>query len=241
MPEGTIMAVSSQPVNKPKFHISPASLVPSRPSEMPRLIAPTKLLAVAGLAVMTAWVVPATAVSSATAIASPVQQLYSAKCGVSTGQWSPAEAPATIDALKLGPAAFNRLSPRAGILRPPTVLLPSRKHGDPLYHVVSFFNISASARHGITLHVVKGIQPVAILFDGYPRWRALVSGRLPLSKAPTSVRFPLCVDQQTRKPLVTQYGVSFLMRRQGCFVVQVQAIGLKQRYRARLRVLVPHC
>gem|GEM_PF-1922642 len=207
---------------------------------LPRLIAPTKLLAVAGLAVITGWVVPATAVSSATAIASPVK-LYSAKCAVSTGQWSAGEAPATIDALKLGPAAFNRLSPRAGILRPPTVLLPSPKHGDPLYHVVSFFNISARARHGITLRVLKGTERAAILFDGYPRWRELVSGRIPLNKAPTSVRFPVCIDHQTRKPLVTQYGVSFLMRRPGCFVVQVQAIGLERRYRARLRVLVPHC
>jgi len=170
-----------------------------------------------------------------------VQQLYSAKCAVSTDQWSPGEAPATIAALKLGPTAFNRLSPRAGILRPPTVLLPSRKHGDPLYHVVSFFNISARARHGITLRVLRGTEPVAILFDGYARWRGLVSGRLPLSKAPTSVRFPLCVDQETGKTLVTQYGVSFLLRRPGCFVLQVQATGQQKRYRARLRVLVPHC
>ena len=207
----------------------------------PRLIAPTKLLAVAGLAVINGCVVRATAFSSATAIASPMQHLYSAKCTVWTGQWSAAEAPATIDALKLGPAAFNRLSPRAAILRPPTVLLPSRKHGDPLYHVVSFFNISARARHGITLRVLEGTERAAILFDGYARWRELVSGRLPLIKAPTSVRFPLCPDRQTRKPLVTQYGVSFLMRRPGCFVVQVQATGQQKRYRARLRVLVPHC
>jgi hypothetical protein len=191
-----------------------------------------KLLAVAGLTVVTGCTARVTA---------PVQHLYSAHCAVSTGQWSAVEAPATIDALKLGPAALNGLSPRGGILRPPTVLLPSLKHGDPLYHVVSFFNISPRARRGITLRVLKGTEPVAMLFDGYPRWRALVSGRMPLNKAPTSVRFPLCVDRQTRKPLVTQYGVSFLMRRPGCFVVQVQATGLERRYRARLRVLVPHC
>jgi hypothetical protein len=179
-------------------------------------------------------------VGSAKAIASPLQ-LYSASCAASTGRWPPAEAPATIDALRLGPASFNRLSPRTGILRPPTVLLPSRTHGDPLYHVVSFFNISARARHGMTLRVLRGTEQAAILFDGYARWRELVSGRLPLSKAPTSVRFPLCVDRQTRKPLVTQYGISFLMRRPGCFVVQVQAIGQQKRYRARLRVLGPHC
>jgi hypothetical protein len=204
------------------------------------MIALPKLVAV-GLAVITGCVIRAPAVSSASAIASPVQLLYSAKCAVSTGQWPAAEAPATIDALKLGPASFNRLSPRGGILRPPTVLLPAPKKGDPLYHVVSFFNISARAGRGITVRVLKGTEPVAILFDGYARWRALVSGRLPLNKAPTFVRFPLCVDQQTRKPLVTQYGISFLMRRPGCFVVQVQATGQQQRYRARLRVLVPHC
>ena len=121
------------------------------------------------------------------------------------------------------------------------MLLPAPKKGDPLYHVVSFFDISVRARHGVAVRVLGGTEPVAILFDGYARWRALVSGRLPLSKAPTSVRFPLCVDRQTRKPLVTQYGVTFLMRRPGCFVVQVQATGLERRYRARLRVLVPHC
>jgi hypothetical protein len=204
------------------------------------VIALPKLLPIAGLAVITGCVVRAPTVSSARAIA-PAQRLYSANCAVSTGQWSAAETPATIDALRLGPASFNRLSPRAGILRPPTVLLPSPKKGDPLYHVVSFFNISARARRGITVRVLEGTARVAILFDGYARWRALVSGRLPLNKAPTSVRFPLCVDQQTRKPLVTQYGVSFLMRRPGCFVLQIRATGRRQRYRARLRVLVPHC
>jgi hypothetical protein len=139
------------------------------------------------------------------------------------------------------PGELDGLSPRGGIFRPPTVLLPSRKHDDPLYHVVSFFNISARARRGITLRVLGGTEPVAMLFDGYARWRALVTGRLPLIQAPTSMRFPLCVDRQTRKPLITQYGVSFLMRRPGCFVLQVQAIGQRKRYRARLRVLVPHC
>jgi hypothetical protein len=121
------------------------------------------------------------------------------------------------------------------------VLLPRPKRGDPLYHVVSFFNISARARHGVTVRVLQRTERVAILFDGYARWRALVSGRLPLNKAPTSVRFPLCVDPQTRKPLITQYGISFLMRQPGCFVLQVQATGQQQRYRAKLRVLVPHC
>jgi hypothetical protein len=207
----------------------------------PRLIAAPKLVGVAGLAVLTGCVVRAPTIGSVRAFASPVQRLYSANCAVSTGQWSAGEVPATIDALKLGPASFNRLSPRTGVLRPPTVLLPARKKGDPLYHVVSFFNISARARRGITLRVLGGTEPVAILFDGYARWRALVSGRLPLNKAPTSVRFPLCVDRQTRKPLVTQYGISFLMRRPGCFVLQVQATGQQRRYRARLRVLVPHC
>lgn len=207
----------------------------------PRLIAPPKLLAVAGLAVIAGCVIRATAVSSATAIASPAQRLYSANCAASTGQWTTADAPPTKDALRLGPASFNSLSPRAGVLRPPTVLLPAPKKDDRLYHVVSFFNISPRARRGITMHVLRGTELVAIMFDGYARWRALVSGRMPLSKAPTSVRFPLCPDRQTRKPLVTQYGVSFLMRRPGCFVLQVQATGLERRYRAKLRVLVPHC
>jgi len=121
------------------------------------------------------------------------------------------------------------------------VLLPSPKHDDPLYHVVSFFNISAHARRGITVRVLGGTEPVAILFHGYARWRALVTGRMPLDKAPTSVRFPLCFDPQTREPLVTQYGISFLMRRPGCFVLQVQATGRQKRSRGRLRVLVPHC
>jgi hypothetical protein len=197
------------------------------------LTALPKLVAV-GLAVITSGVIRAPAASS-------VQRLYSASCAVSTGQWPAAEAPRTIDALKLGPASFNRLSPPGGVLRPPTVLLPSPKKGDPYFHVVSFFNISARARRGITVRVLKGSERVAILFDGYARWRALVSGRLPLNKAPTFVRFPLCVDQQTRKPLVTQYGISFLMRQPGCFVIQVQATGQQRHYRARLRVLVPHC
>jgi hypothetical protein len=121
------------------------------------------------------------------------------------------------------------------------VLLPAPKKDDPLYHVVSFFNISPRARRGITAHVLRGTEAVAIMFYGYARWRALVSGRIPLSTAPTSVRFPLCPDRQTRKPLVTQYGVSFLVRQPGCFVLQVQATGQQKRYRARLRVLVPQC
>jgi hypothetical protein len=205
------------------------------------LIAPSKVLAVAGLAIVVGCAVKVLSVTSTGAIASPVQRLYSAKCAASTGQWPTAEAPPTKDALRLGPASFNGLSPRAGVLRPPTVLLPAPKKDDPLYHVVSFFNISPRARRGITVHVVRGTEPVAIMFDGYARWRALVSGRMPLSNGPTSVRFPLCPDRQTRKPLVTQYGVSFLMRRPGCFVLQVQSTGQQKRYRSRLRVLVPHC
>jgi hypothetical protein len=121
------------------------------------------------------------------------------------------------------------------------VLWPAPKKDDPLYHVVSFFNISPRARRGITVHVLRGTEPVAIMFDGYARWRALVSGPYAAEQGADVREIPALPRPTDRKPLVTQYGVSFLMRRPGCFVLQVQATGQARRYRARLRVLVPHC
>jgi hypothetical protein len=195
------------------------------------------------LAVVACVAAPVAAIavgSSASDFRAGVEPTYAATCAVSTAQWPADARPRTTDALTLGPAVFNHLRARDGAsLRPPVVLRP--QPGDPLYHTVSYFNVLPRARRGVVIRLVGGVGRVAILYDGYRDSKRLTAGQLPLAKAPRSVRFPLCQDHETKNPQITQYGISFLMRRPGCFTVEVQPVGQPRRYRATLRVLASHC
>jgi hypothetical protein len=96
------------------------------------------------------------------------------------------------------------------------------------FNVASFFNVLTSARRGVTIRLV----------GGNPSNR-LAAGHVGSAQAARAIRFPLC--REARTPLITQYGISFLLRKQGCFTVEVQPVGTTRHYRATIPLGVPHC
>jgi hypothetical protein len=166
---------------------------------------------------------------------------YVQSCARSTAQWPRDAPPKTFDPLKVGPVVFNSLAPRRNGLRSP-VVQPPDSH-DPFYKVISWFNISTSAPRGVTVTLSGELGRVGMVQDGLPRtvWDGLMTRRVPLAEAPRSVRFPLCLDTETNKPQITQYGIQFLLTKPGCFTFEVQPVGQRRRYRATVRVLVSHC
>lgn len=174
-------------------------------------------------------------VVASSASASPkVTRTHTESCAQSTAQWPPGKPGRQPSALTLGPVQFS-------LLRPLTVQRPLPKLHDVLYHVVSFFDISRTARRGVTISVTGDPANVAILFDGYSHLRQILSGRRPLAAAPKAVRYPLCHDPQSGRPEITQYGTTVVLRKPGCFRLQVQPTGQRRRYAATIRVLVKHC
>lgn len=166
---------------------------------------------------------------------------YVQSCARSTAQWQQDARPKTFDPLRVGPVVFSTLAPRPDGLRPPVVQLPDPH--DPFYRVVSWFNISTAAPHGVTISLSSGGGQVGIVQDGLSRavWNGLMTGHLSLAKAPQGVRFPLCRDTETGKRQITQYGIQFLLKKPGCFTFDVQPVGQRRRYRTTVRALVSHC
>jgi hypothetical protein len=148
---------------------------------------------------------------------------YLATCADSVYQTPASAPPKTFAALRLGPAVFNHL----GTHEPRVLTPPSRK--DPFYNVPSFFNILTTARRGVTIRLIGGANS-----------DRLSAGRVGQALAARAIRFSLCRDT-TARPLITQYGISFLVRSPGCFTFEVQPVGSPRRYRATIRVRVPHC
>jgi hypothetical protein len=167
----------------------------------------------------------AAALMAWSAAAAPgVARTRSVSCSDSVYQTPPNAPPGTIAALRLGPVVFNHLSAhsRKDVLPPTTKV--------PFYSVASFMNVLTSARHGVTIRLIGG-DPADRLSPG------LVG---PAQRA-RAIRFALCRDPETKKPLITQYGISFLLRTPGCFTVEVQAVGTSHRYHATIPVRAGHC
>ena len=173
-----------------------------------------------GIAV-TAAAIATTGTSAATHRA-PLTRV--ATCSDSVYQTSAKTPPPTFAALRLGPVIFNRLAAHTRKdVSPPT-------SKERFFNVASFFNVLTSARRGVTIRLVGG--------DPSDR---LAAGHVDSAHAARAIRFPLCRDPQTHAPLITQYGISFLLRKEGCFTVEVQPVGTRRGYRATVRVGVPHC
>lgn len=161
------------------------------------------------------------AASTATARA---DQFYVARCADSVYQAPASLPPKTYAALRLGPVVFNHLARGARHnVSPPSTSLR-------FYSVESFFNVLTSARRGVTIRLL-----------GDSTAARLSTNRIGASRSARAIRFPLCRDSVTTVPLITQYGISFLLGRPGCFTVEVQPVGTSQRFRATIPVRVPHC
>jgi hypothetical protein len=161
-----------------------------------------------------------------------------ATCHDSVYQAPPSSPPPTSDALRLGPVVFNHLAPtkRHDINTPVS--------GFPYYSVASFFNVLIRARRGVTITVSNRRNEVGMIYAAYTPgdlWSRLRSGRASLADVPRRVRFPLCHDSETHAPLITQYGLSVLLPKPGCFTIEVSSVGSTKRHRATVRVLVPTC
>ena len=149
---------------------------------------------------------------------------YLATCADSVYQAPAAQPPSTYAALRLGPVIFNHLAARTRLdVSPPT-------DRERFYNVASFFNVFTSARRGVTIRLLGG--------DASAR---LSAGRVRAAQAARAIRFLLCRDPGTKAPLITQYGISFLLRRPGCFTVEVQPVGTSKRFRATIPFRVSHC
>lgn len=191
-------------------------------------------LAGAIVGVLVASVVTAWAAAATHGQARP----YVATCADSVYQTPASRPPETGAVLRLGPVIFNHLAAgaRHDVTRP--------QRGNPFYSTGSFFNILTRAPQGVTIRLLGGAGKVAMLYKAYTPGDLsdqLRTGRLPLADAPRTVRFPLCHDPSTGAPLITQYGISFWMRKPGCFTLEVQPVDQSRRFRATVRVLVRHC
>lgn len=145
-------------------------------------------------------------------------------CADSVYQTSASAPPPTYEALKLGPVIFNHLAAHARKdVSPPTSSVP-------FFNVASFFDVLTSARRGVTIRLLHG-----------DRADRLAAGRIGARQAARAIRFPLCRDPETHTPQITQYGISLLLRKQGCFTVEVQPVGSRHRYRARISAGVSRC
>jgi hypothetical protein len=145
-------------------------------------------------------------------------------CADSVYQTSASTPPQTYEALKLGPVTFNHLAVHARKdVSPPTRTVP-------YFNVASFFNVLTSARRGVTIRLLQT--------DPADR---LTAGRIVPREAARAIRFPLCRDPETHTAQITQYGISFLLRKKDCFTVEVQPVGSPHRYRARIPVGVSRC
>jgi hypothetical protein len=175
-------------------------------------------------AVLAIAIIGAAMAAAGTCAATHAPATYAVKCSDSVYQTPVSAPPPTYEALKLGPVVFNHLAAH------------TRKDVSPhtskerFFNVASFFNVLTSARRGVTIRLV----------GGNPSDR-LAAGHVESAREARAIRFPLCRDPQTHTPLITQYGISFLLRKQGCFTVEVQSVGTQRRYRATVRVGVPHC
>jgi hypothetical protein len=149
---------------------------------------------------------------------------HAVTCADSVYQTSASKPPQTYEALKLGPVTFNHLAAHAHKdVSPPTSTVA-------FFNVASFLNVLTSARHGVTIRLLHG-----------DRADRLTAGRIGPRQAARAIRFPLCRDPETHGPQITQYGISFLLRKKGCFTVEVQLVGSQHRYRARIPVGVSRC
>ena len=181
----------------------------------------------------------ALAVASLSAVATGSGRTYLATCADSVYQAAPGYPPSTRAALHLGPVAFNLLAPVGKNYNPPTKTFR-------FYQVVTYFNVHPSAASGATVTVSSRSLGIALVYGNRVTkppafWRQLHATHATLAGGPRSVRFPVCRDPTTGKPLITQYGLSIFLPRPGCFTVQVQPLGTKRRYRATVRFLVPRC
>lgn len=179
------------------------------------------------------------AAAGLSAVSTGSGRTYRATCADSVHQAPLDHAPSTVAALSLGPVAFNRLAPVGENFNPPTKAFR-------FYEVVTFFNVYPSAGSGAAVSVSSRSMGVALVYGNVVSkppafWRRLHTAHATLADGPRSVRFPVCRDPTTGKRLVTQYGLSIVLPRPGCFTIQVQPLGEKRRYRATVRVLVPRC
>jgi hypothetical protein len=176
------------------------------------------------LAVLAIAVIAAAAAARTSAATHRAPATYAATCSDSIYQTPANEPPPTFEALMLGPVVFNHLAAHAR----KDVTLPTNK--EPFFNVASFFNVLTSARRGVTIRLVGGNSS-----------DRLTAGHVGSAHAARAIRFPLCHDREASTPLITQYGISFLLRKRGCFTVEVQPVGTTRRYRATIPVAVPHC
>jgi hypothetical protein len=177
---------------------------------------------------LSALAIAAIAATAAVAGTSPAvprtPPTYAATCSDSVYQAPASMPPPTFSALRLGPVVFNHLAIRARKdVSPPTSTVR-------FFSVASFFNVLTSARRGVTIRIVGG--------DASDR---LAAGHVDPALAARAIRFPLCHDTEAGTLLITQYGISFLLRKRGCFTVEVQPVGTTRRYRATIPVGVLHC
>ncbi len=186
-----------------------------------------------------AALVTAFAAASLSAVATGSGRTYLATCADSVYQAPRDHPPTTSAALHLGPVTFNLLAPVGENINPPTKKFR-------FLEVVTYFNVYPSAGSGATVTVSNRSMGVALIYGNIVTkppafWRQLQTPHATLADGPRSVRFPVCRDATTGKRLVTQYGLSIVLPRPGCFTIQVQALGKKRRHRATVRVLVPRC
>jgi hypothetical protein len=163
-----------------------------------------------------------TAVALAVGTGSAVghERSYVATCADAVYKTPVTQPPPSDFVLRLGPVVFNDLAPRAQAVTPPATQ-------DGFFNVASFINVMPSAAHGVTIRLVGG--------DAADR---LSAGRVRGARA---IRFAVCRDPETNARLISQYGLSILMRKPTCFTVEVQPVGSTRRYRATVAVRALHC
>jgi hypothetical protein len=168
--------------------------------------------------------VAATAAAGTSAAVNRAPATNTVSCADSVYQTPASTPPHTYEALKLGPVTFNHLAIHARKdMSPPTSTVP-------FFTLASFFDVLTSARRGVTIRLLHG--------DPADR---LAAGRIGPRQAARAIRFPLCRDPETHTLQITQYGISFLLRKQGCFTVEVQPMGSLHRYRARIPAGLSRC
>jgi hypothetical protein len=144
--------------------------------------------------------------------------------------------PKPVRAVRIGPAVFNSL---AGLTTLRGLGKPSKRR--PFYTVKVPLTILAQAHRGVIVTLTGGEENAALLYDRVWLRRWADRWHYRFRDVPRSIRLPLCLESSTRLPLNTQFAGGFLLRKPGCLILRVQAVGETATHQATVPVGVRHC